>query len=235
MEPLFRGQNQIGPHSIRFYVHRVQTHVLTWVAHSIEWSKYHLTLFFFFATKYKTSTANLPTKATIKLSRHDIYWLVCKSCPTWVLFHSKSTRLTFLGFAVLPPPPGNEFPQRNNLLESPLQLAPPSKTYWAKSLEKSWEVKFREDKTRERNRDVHAHDMARGLVVEGAVTCHRALEAFPSIQNAPIPFSAARIYPKVPVFLPQFLPYLSQYPHCAKPNKRTQTKNQIIRTKKLII
>lgn len=129
MEPLSRGQNQIGPHSIRFYLHWVQTHVLTWVAHSIEWSKYHLTLFFFFATKYKTSTANLPTKATIKLSRHDIYLLLCKSCPTWVLCCSTRSQHDSLSLALLssPLPPGNEFPQRNDLLESPLQLAPPSK------------------------------------------------------------------------------------------------------------
>lgn len=74
---------------------------------------------------------------------------------------------------------------------------------------------MRKSKRGKRIRDIHPYDMA-GAVVQGTVTCHGALDAFPFIpQYPPIPFSTAGIYLKIPIFLSQFLPYLFQCLHCS--------------------
>ena len=62
-------------------------------------------------------------------------------------------------------------------------------------------------------RAVHAYNMAGRTMIEGAITCHKALKALP-IRHVPIPSSTARVNPKVPVLLPYFLPYLFQCLHC---------------------
>lgn len=90
---------------------------------------------------------------------------------------------------------------------------------------------------RERERErctVHSDDVARGIVVEGAVTRDRALKAFPPPFNRhiPIPFSSTWIFPKIPVFLPQLFPYLFQCIHCAikvpKKNKWVNKSNYLL-------
>jgi len=51
--------------------------------------------------------------------------------------------------------------------------------------------------------------VARGIVVERAVTSDTVLEPFPLTQHTPIPFSTTWILVEIPVLLPQLLPYFS--------------------------
>ena len=69
-------------------------------------------------------------------------------------------------------------------------------------------------KKEERSQYVHAYNMARRSMVEWTITNHSTLKAFSTIRNIPFSFSTARIHSKIPIFLPNLVPYLLQCLHC---------------------
>lgn len=66
----------------------------------------------------------------------------------------------------------------------------------------------------EREQCIHANNMTSRILIKRAITSDRVLKSFSCNGNTPIPFSAARILAKIPIFLPQSSPNFLQCPHC---------------------